>query len=498
MSTRVNLKPLDFFAGEFTEDYGTIDLSDEEEGEPGDMTKQMSSDPMVQALVAWYKDEGEPAIRRVAELEKILATEREEREKEKKDFRLELEQAEKKQQLTMRHCATLEKDLEAATEETEQLKKKMKQQFQEGTGEYKRTVPKANIEQEGFGDRRNRYVRIIQEKDDELKKLQAEYLDLTKQYNMLREEMEALMSEKIDAETTCRLTEDKHSLLERQMEQLKEHSKNQLASSREREQKLRDQIKELAEYYQEQTSSLMKHEMLGGALLENDVTIIENDPVIKIPNDTQNNYKNYTKQHSLKQQIKRSKRSRSTDSYSRRSTSVESNVSHLSTASHLSHVSTASHRVPVSYNEEEKGEINRAKNVIQQAMSKKMDLSQVYTFLGSKGVRKDLIDHAYNKVLESMAPKARIKYHKDVREKKHKREQTKVEENKKMKKNVKRMEQELAKLRGMVTTMVETNATNVQKLAHLHGKKKVKKRSRFRRTVSQPMRGSSPMTREIY
>ena len=25
------------------EDYGTIDLSDEEEGEPGDMTKQMSS-----------------------------------------------------------------------------------------------------------------------------------------------------------------------------------------------------------------------------------------------------------------------------------------------------------------------------------------------------------------------------------------------------------------------------------------------------------------------
>jgi len=519
MSIRGNTKPdgtfMEFFSGEFNteestqEDFSTIDLSDEEEGEPGDMTKHMSSDPMVQALVAWYKDEGEPAIRRVAELEKILATEREEREKEKKDFLLELEQAKGKQEMLMRHCETLEKDLEAQTEEAEQFKNEVKE-LQKVTSEYKRSVPKGQIEQELYGSsdhhRRDRYLRVIQEKDEALKKVQAEFLELTEQHNKLQEELEALMSEKIDAETASRRVKNEYSLLERQMEKLKEHSQNQLASSREREQKLRDQIKELSEYYQEQMnkqeqqlSSGMKHQSLAGAIIENDVTIIENDPVIKIPKDTpQNTYKNLEK-HSLKQQIKRSKRiqqrSKSTDSHLRRSSSIESNMSSMSTASNVSHLSTVSQRTPVTYNDEEKGEINRAKNVIQQAMSKKMDLSQVYTFLGSKGVRKDLIDHAYNEVLESMAPKARIKYHKDVREKKQKREQTKVEENKKMKKNVKRMEQELAKLRGMVTTMVETNATNVQKLAHLHGAKKVKKRRRFRRTVSQPMNRS---TREIY
>merc|ERR1719285_478649 len=210
----------------------------------------------------------------------------------------------------MSHCNELEKDLEDATEETQQLKEEVKK----------------IREQEGYGDRRNRYVRVIQEKDDELNQVQAELLDLTKQYNMLREELEALMSEKIDAETSCRVAKDKHKLLERQIEQLKEHSKNQLASSREREQKLRDQITELGEYYEEQTSSLMKSDSLGGSLLDNDVTIIENDPVIKIPKDTQNDYKNF-RAHSLKQQIKRSKRSKSTDSYSRRSTSAESNVS---------------------------------------------------------------------------------------------------------------------------------------------------------------------------
>ena len=68
-------------------------------------------------------------------------------------------------------------------------------------------------------DRRNRYTRIIQEKDKELKKVQVDYLDLTKEHNVLREELETITSEKIDAETATRLAEDRHSLMERQVPQ---------------------------------------------------------------------------------------------------------------------------------------------------------------------------------------------------------------------------------------------------------------------------------------
>eukprot|EP00493_Phyllostaurus_siculus_P022684 UN23018 len=203
------------------------------------MAQQMGSEPMVQALFAWYRDEGEPAIERVSELEQILATERGERAKVEKELRLQLEQALKKQELTMRHCAALEKDLER---QTEQFKQELQHQ-KDKSKNMEQSTDKMDR------DRRNRYTRIIQEKDKELKKVQVDYLDLTKEHNVLREELETITSEKIDAETATRLAEDRHSLMERQIEQMKEHSKNQLAASKEREQKLREQIKELSEYY---------------------------------------------------------------------------------------------------------------------------------------------------------------------------------------------------------------------------------------------------------
>jgi len=263
---------MDFFAGKLTDDFCSFDISA--------MAQQMGSEPMVQALFAWYRDEGEPAIERVSELEQILATEHGERAKVEKELRLQLEQAVKKQELTMRHCAALEKDLER---QTEQFKQELQHQ-KDKSKNMEQSTDKMDR------NRRNRYTRIIQEKDKELKKVQVDYLDLTKEHNVLREELETITSEKIDAETATRLAEDRHSLMERQIEQMKEHSKNQLAASKEREQKLREQIKDLSEYYTRRPS-----------MFNHDSQDMDHNFVIKISNETQNSHQN-----NLKRQIRQS------------------------------------------------------------------------------------------------------------------------------------------------------------------------------------------------
>jgi len=109
----------------------------------------------------------------------------------------------------------------------------------------------------------------------------------------------------------------------------------------------------------------------------------------------------------------------------------------------------------VTYSEEDQAEIERAKVVIQKAMLKKMGRSQVYEFLSSKGVRKDLIDHAYNEVQANMAPQARIRYYKDLSEQNGREAAEAAYENKKMKKKVKKIENELVKLRATLSTSVQ-------------------------------------------
>jgi len=109
----------------------------------------------------------------------------------------------------------------------------------------------------------------------------------------------------------------------------------------------------------------------------------------------------------------------------------------------------------ITYSDEDKAEIERAKVVIQKAMLKKMDRSQVYEFLKSKGVRKDLIDHAYNEVQAKMAPQARIRYYKELSEQNAREASEAAYENKKMKKKVKKIESELIKLRATLSTSVQ-------------------------------------------
>jgi len=109
----------------------------------------------------------------------------------------------------------------------------------------------------------------------------------------------------------------------------------------------------------------------------------------------------------------------------------------------------------ITYSDEDKAEIERAKVVIQKAMLKKMDRSQVYEFLKSKGVRKDLIDHAYNEVQANMAPQARIRYYKELSEQNAREASEAAYENKKMKKKVNKIESELIKLRATLSTSVQ-------------------------------------------
>lgn len=107
------------------------------------------------------------------------------------------------------------------------------------------------------------------------------------------------------------------------------------------------------------------------------------------------------------------------------------------------------------YTEEEKQEINRAVVVIKKAFLKKLPREDVMKFLRTKGVREDLIEHAWSLAQSEGNPQQRIRGLKEQLEKQSKEATEFSYENKKLKKRLAVVEEENAKLQDTLILAVE-------------------------------------------
>jgi len=130
-------------------------------------------------------------------------------------------------------------------------------------------------------------------------------------------------------------------------------------------------------------------------------------------------------------------------------------------------VGPAAASAPAEFSEAEQTEIDRAIVVIKKAMLKKMSKEEVVKFLLGKGMRQDLIDHAYNQAAVDTNPQQKIRHYKELSEAKAQEASNLAYENKKIKRNMEKLQAEMERLRKtlvMSVDMVVTSSTTSSKL----------------------------------
>merc|ERR1719361_2925373 len=120
------------------------------------------------------------------------------------------------------------------------------------------------------------------------------------------------------------------------------------------------------------------------------------------------------------------------------------------------------------YTEEEKQEINRAVVVIKKAFLKKLPREDVMKFLRTKGVREDLIEHAWSLAQSEGNPQQRIRALKEQLEKQSQESSEFSYENKKLKKRLAVVEEENKQLADTLVLAVDMVVSSYKQAANAH------------------------------